>query len=428
MDKHAYRQKVAKLTKQLFQNQPEGYAIPNDKVTIGWPVYDEKEILSVLDSILELRISQGPAVKKFENMLAEYIVRKYAVAVNSGSSANLLALATLLEAKKIKPGDEVIVPATTFSAVAAPILHLGLIPVYVDVEKNSWNIDPIEIKRAIAKKTRVIMAVHSFGNPADMQKITALAKRHKLIVIEDCCEAHGAMIGKRKVGSFGELATMSFYVAHNITTGEGGVVFTNNKSYVDILRSLREFGRLPAKITQGKRFSFSDNILKDYDARYITTRLGYNVRMTDLAASLGIVQLKKLDQLNAQRLKIVDQYQKLFSKYSEYIQTPRVRKNTMHSFYGYCFLIKKNKKFTRKDLALYLENNGIETRSFFDGCLPDQPAFRNLPHRTLGQLPVSRNIRDTALFIGCHPALNKNHINYVRKVFDNFFKIKKELK
>lgn len=425
MNKHAYSHKLAKLTKQLFKNQPEEYAIPNNKITIGWPVYDEKEILSVLDSILELRISQGPAVKKFEKMLAKYIGTKHAVAVNSGSSANLLALATLLEAKKIKPGDEVVVPATTFSAVASPILHLNLVPVYVDVEKNSWNIDPLEITEAVSKKTRAIMVVHSFGNPADMQKITALARRHKLIVIEDCCEAHGAMIGKRKIGSFGELATMSFYVAHNITTGEGGVVFTNNKQYVDILRSLREFGRLPAKIMRGKRFSFSDSILKDYDARYITTRLGYNVRMTDLAASLGIVQLKKLDRLNAQRLKIVGQYQKLFSKYKEYFQTPETRKNTTHSFYGYCFLIKKNKKFTRKDLALYLEKNGIETRSFFDGCLPDQPAFRSLPHRAIGRLPVSRNLRDTALFIGCHPALNKKHIDYLHKVIDNFFKIKK---
>ncbi|MDD4901335.1 MAG: DegT/DnrJ/EryC1/StrS family aminotransferase [Patescibacteria group bacterium] len=425
MNQYVYRRKIAKLTKQLFRNRPEEYAIPNNKVTIGWPAYDEKEILSVLDSILDLRISQGPKVLEFEKMLAEYIGRRYAVAVNSGSSANLLALATLLEAKKIKPGDEVIVPATTFSAVAAPILHLGLIPVYVDVEKKSWNIDPLEIKKAIAKKTRAIMVVHSFGNPADMQKITAIAKRHKLIVIEDCCEAHGAMIGKRKVGSFGELATMSFYVAHNITTGEGGAVFTNNRQYNDILRSLREFGRLPAKITQGKRFSFSDNILKNYDARYVTARLGYNVRMTDIAASLGVVQLKKLDQLNARRLKIVGQQQKLFSKYNKYFQTPEVRRNTMHSFYGYCILVKKNNKFTRKEFAWYLEKNGIETRSFFDGCLPDQPIFRKLPHKTIGQLPIARKLRDTALFIGCHPALNKNHVNHVRRVIDNFFKIKK---
>lgn len=412
MDKHILR---------LIRTRLKQQTIPKNKISVGWPIYDEREILSLLNSLLDLRISQGPKVLEFEAMFTQYTGTKYAVAVNSGSSANLLALATLLEAKKIKPGDEVIIPAATFSAVAAPALHLGLVPVYVDVEPNSWNIDPVEIAKAVGPKTKAVIAVHSFGNPADMKKIMLLAKKHKLIVIEDCCEAHGAMIGKKKVGSFGELATMSFYVAHNITTGEGGMIFTNNPQYDNILRSLREFGRLPLAVTRGKRFAFSDTVLKNYDARYISTRPGYNVRMTDLEAALGIEQLKKIDRLNARRFKIVHQYQKFFGQYPNFLQTAEVRPGTVHSFYGFPFLVKPNRKFTRKDLGLYLEKNGIETRPFFDGCLPDQPAFRYRPHRTVGRLPLARQIRDTALFIGCHPALIQNHINYIQKIFKNFF-------
>lgn len=412
MDKHMLQLIRARLKRQT---------IPKNKITIGWPIYDEREILGLLNSLLDLRISQGPKVLQFEEMFAQYTGTRYAVAVNSGSSANLLALATLLEAKQIKPGDEVIVPAATFSAVAAPVLHLGLVPVYVDVERNSWNINPAEIAKAISKKTKVVMAVHSFGNPAGMKKIMPLAKKHKLIVVEDCCEAHGAMIGKKKVGSFGALATMSFYVAHNITAGEGGMIFTNNRQYDTILRSLREFGRLPAAMTHGQCFAFSDAVLKNYDARYVSIRPGYNVRMTDLEAALGIEQLKKLDKLNSRRFKIVEQYNKLFGQYGRYLQTAQIRPGTVHSFYGYPFLIRPNQKFTRKDLGLYLEKNGVETRSFFDGCLPDQPAFRRRPHRTVERLPTARLIRDTALFIGCHPALNKNHIQHLEKVLRKFF-------
>jgi len=421
MNQKEYQKKIENLIKKMFKEHPNKNSIEDNRVTVGWPVYDEKEILNALDSLLDVRISQGPKVLKFEKMFAKYIDTKHAVAVNSGSSANLLALTALVESKKIKPGDEIIVPAATFSAVVSPILHLGLKPVYVDVNKDSWNIDPEEVKKAISKKTKAIMVVHSFGNPADMKKIMPTARKHKLLVIEDCCEAHGARIGKRKVGSFGDLATMSFYVAHNITTGEGGMVFTNHNEYEAMLRSLREFGWMSSREKKAKRFSFSDKILKNYDARYVSGRLGYNLRMTDITASLGIEQLKKLDHLNIRRLKIVSQYQKLFAKYKEYIQAPQVQKNTIHTFYGYPFLIKKNKKFTRKELALYLEDNGIETRAFFDGCLPDQPAFRNKPHKNIGKLPISRNIRDNALFIGCHGALTQKHVEHVQKIIDNFF-------
>ena len=278
------------------------------RINNGWPMFDEKEVLQALDALLNVRISQGAKVKKFEEMAARYVGTRYAIACNSGSSANLLALSALVASGKVAKGSEVIIAATTFATVASPIIQAGLVPVYVDVDKDSWNMDPLEVAKAVGPKTRVLMPVHTFGNPANMEALMRTARKHKLIVLEDCCEAHGAMIGKKKVGSMGDLSTLSFFVAHNITTGEGGMVFTNDPAMDALLRSLREFGRLSDEIMKNKRFSFPDKVLKGFDARYIFMRLGYNVRMTDITASLGIEQMKKLDGFNKKRLGIVKTY------------------------------------------------------------------------------------------------------------------------
>lgn len=409
------------LVKRVLKEKRQELLPKAGQVTVGWPVFDEKEVLNALDSLLHMRISQGPKVREFEERCARYIGTKYAVAVNSGSSANLLALSALVASGDVPKGSEVIIPATTFSTVASPILQVGLVPVYVDVDPISWNIDPNGIKKAIGPKTKVIMPVHTFGNPADMQAIMKIAKAHKLIVLEDCCEAHGAAIGRKKVGSFGLLSTLSFFVAHNITTGEGGMVFTNDKKYDDLLQSLREFGRLPLAAIQKNRFTYRDPVLKDYDARYIFTRLGYNLRMTDVAASLGIEQIQKLDGLNAARVRTVAAYNRVFEKYEKYLVLPEVALGVFHSYYGYPFAIQKGAPFTRLQFASFLEQKGIETRPFFAGCLPDQPAFRTEPKRVVGSLPVARWLRDSGIFIGCHPALSRTHIAHVVSVFAAFF-------
>lgn len=392
-----------------------------ERVNVAWPVYDEKEVMGALEALLELRISQGPRVKQFEQNFAHYIGKKYAIAVNSGSSANLLALGALLQAGKLKKGDEVIIPATTFATVASPVLQLGLIPVYIDVEENSWNLDPREVEKAISKKTKAIMVVHTFGNPADMTALKHIAKQHKLVLIEDCCEAHGARLGKRKVGSFGDVSTLSFFVAHNITTGEGGMIFTDDRALYDILLSMREFGRFTKNVG---RFDYRDPVLGKYDTRYIFTRLGYNVRMTDIAAALGLAQLKKLDVLNAKRIRIVNAYQKGLTPYTKYLRLPWVRQDGFHSFYGFPFVVEKGAPFTRMELVQFLEANGIETRPFFGGSLPDQPAFRTEPKRVIGKLPVARYLRDNAIFIGCHSELGPAQVAHVITTFRDFFKTK----
>ena len=394
---------------------------PPGRVSIGWPVFDHKEISNALSSLLDMRISQGPKVREFEAACAAYIGTKYAVAVNSGSSANLLALTALVASGKCPKGSEVILPATTFATVASPILQVGLVPVYVDIDPISWNLNPKGVEKAITKKTSAIMPVHTFGNPADMQAIMRIAKKHKLAVLEDCCEAHGAAIQGKKVGSFGDLATLSFFVAHNITTGEGGMIFTNDESMRDILQSLREFGRLPAHISDSQRFTYQDKVLKDFDARYIFTRVGYNVRMTDITAALGIEQIKKLDKLNAKRVHIVEKYNNAFAPYKKYLTLPHTAPGAYHSYYGYPFVVKSSSPFTRLEFVQFLESRGIETRPFFGGCLPDQPAFRDKPKRVVGELPVAREIRDQSVFIGCHPALTNEHVRHVISTFKEFF-------
>ncbi|MEK7628429.1 MAG: DegT/DnrJ/EryC1/StrS family aminotransferase [Patescibacteria group bacterium] len=393
---------------------------PPGRINNGWPVFDEKEVLQALDALLNVRISQGPKVKQFEEMAARYVGTRFAIACNSGSSANLLALTALVASGKVAPGSEVILPATTFATVASPILQAGLVPVYVDIDENSWNIDPAEIEKAIGPKTRVIMPVHTFGNPADMPTIMRIAKKHGLIVLEDCCEAHGAMIGKKKVGSIGDISTLSFFVAHNITTGEGGMVFTNDPAIDALLRSLREFGRLPEETMRAQRFNYPDDVLKGFDARYIFTRLGYNLRMTDITASIGIEQIKKLDRLNKKRLTNVRAYLKALAPFEKYLVLPTVEKSHLHSFYGFPFVIRKDAPFSRMDMVNFLEERGIETRPFFGGCLPDQPAFRNEPKRIVGNLSIARWTRDYSIFIGCHAALTPDHVRHVTNALKDF--------
>lgn len=414
-------EKLRTLVRRIVKERETKNTPPKGRVPVGWPQFDDKEIMGALDSLLDMRISQGPKVRTFEALCARYIGKRYAVAVNSGSSANLLALSALIASGEVARGSEVIIPATTFATVASPIIQVGLVPVYVDVDPISWNIDPREIEKAIGPKTKVVMPVHTFGNPSDMPKIMRIARKHKLIVLEDCCEAHGASISKRNVGSFGDMATLSFFVAHNITTGEGGMIFTDSKKHYDLLRSLREFGRLPDTREAG-RFRFKDLRLSGYDTRYIFSRLGYNVRMTDITAALGIEQIEKLDLLNGRRASIAGTYSHTLKKYESFLQLPHVADNAFHSWYAYPFMVRKNAQFTRMDLVRFLENHGIETRPFFGGCLPDQPGFRNEVKRVVGQLPVARDIVKHSVFIGCHPALTKKHIAHVLATFDSFFR------
>lgn len=392
----------------------------SQRVEISMPVYDEKEAQAATHTILSNWISQGPKVREFEGLFAQYIGVKHAVAVNSGSSANLVALSAALEAGELHPGDEIIVPASTFPTVASPIIQVGCIPVYVDMDPTTYNINPQAIEAALSPKTTWLMPVHTVGYPADMSQIMAIANRHGLRVIEDCCEAHGSSIHGKKVGSFGTVTTFSFFVAHNMTTGEGGMVLTNSDRYAEMCRSLREFGRVDQTNVRENRF-YSDEILKDYDKRYIFERLGFNLRMTDVAASFGVEQLKKLDALNEQRRKNAAYLTAYLKKFEKFLQLPTMSPGFIHTYYTYPLMVRPESGISRIDLVKFLEQRGIETRAMFAGCLPDQPAFRHSLSRIAGSLKNARIIRDFAFFIGVHPGLDQNDLERIGESFDAFF-------
>jgi len=415
------KEKIRPILVDFYKKSREKFIPGKSKVAVGSPIFDEKEVLSVLESFLKKRLSQGKYVKKFEKLYSDYIDVKYSAAVNSGTSANLLAMLALIENGKVKTDDEVIIPAATFISVASPVIQAGLKPVFVDVDKNSYNIDPKEVQNAISDKTKVIMPVHSLGNPADMKAIMEIADEKGLYVVEDCCESHGAEIGGKKIGSFGHMSTISYFVAHNITTGEGGMVSTNIEEFNDVIKSLREFGRVSQKDNEKNRF-IKDEKLGYYDKRYLHERLGYNLRMTDPEASFGIVQLKKLDEFNDIRIRNAKNLTMSLNQFEKYFQLPTCSSNTKHTFLGYVIVIKPDAPFRREELINYLENNLIETRPFLGGCLPDQPVFRKVDIKVIGNLSVSRNLRDNAFYIGCHPEIGKDQIDYVTDIISSFIK------
>lgn len=386
------------------------------KLTVGFPVYDEQEVLAALDCLLNLRLSQGPIVKEFEKEAALYMDVNHAVAMNSGTSANMLALACLINLGMLKAGDEVIVPAATFSSVVSPIYQLGLVPVYVDVSKEDWFLDIDQMVDACSDKTKVIMPVYNLGFPGRIEKIIEYAAERNIKVLEDCCEAHGGERQGKKLGAYGDVSALSFFVAHNITTGEGGMVFSSDPEIDNSLRELREFGRV---FDSENRF-FSDEVLSDYDVRYVSKSVGYNVRMTDVAAAMGRVQLSKLDELNVKRRSVVNKITNVVLSY-EWLSTLSVREGDKSAHYGVPILIDESAPFSRKEICMHLESMGIETRAMMMGCLPDQPAFRDLYHRVHGDLALSRVLRDRAFFVGCHPALEDVHITNLNEALDSFY-------
>lgn len=405
---------IYKSIEQYFQNaDPKARRPSSWRVPIGGSFYDAREVNAVLECFFRGWISVQKKVAEFENAFAEYVGAKWGVATNSGTSAITLTLATLLETGDLQRGDEVMVPATTFISDAMAVIQLGLIPVYVDVDPETFNINPEEMEKAIdPKKTKAALVVHNLGYPSDMDAVMDIAKRYNIKIIEDCCEAHGARYKGKKVGQFGDFAVFSFYVAHNITTGEGGMILTNSDRYHAIVAELREFGRL--KSYQGPRYGYSDGQLAEFDERYTFHRLGYNFRMADTPAAFGIEQLKRLDELNSRRTQYARYYWEHLQSLDDTLAFPISLDdpNIVHAFYGFPIAIKPEAALRRSEFANFLESKGIETRAILCGTLPDQPSLRRAPGRTAGDLPVSRWIRDNAFFIGCHPNLSPEDVQH----------------
>lgn len=396
-------------------------------------VFDEREMKAMVEAVLDFWLTLGPYADEFEEKLKSFLGVSEAILVNSGSSANLLAVSTLCSREledHLKPGDEVITPAVTFPTTVAPIIQNNLVPVLVDCELGTYNIDPAMLEDSVSDRTRAIFVLHNLGNPCDMGAIMDFARKHRLFVIEDVCDALGSRYNGQCVGTFGELATLSFYPAHHITTGEGGAVVANHERLARVARSIRDWGRAcycTHRTTSplgacGKRFDFEiPGMPGTYDHRYIYTNVGYNLRPTDVQAALGAVQMDKLSEFIEARQRNFRRLHAGLKDFEEFLILPSWKPEAEAAWFAYPITVRETAPFSRKELVMWLEEGLVQTRFLFAGNILRQPGYRDIPHRIAGQLVNSDLVMRNSFFIGVYPGLREKHIDYVLDRFRKFF-------
>ena len=398
--------------------------IPGESaVPVTGKVFDKSEIIAAVNASLDFWLTSGPETEKFERDFAKYVNMRHSFLVNSGSSANLIALSALtsnkLGERSLKPGDEVLTVAAGFPTTVTPILQNNLIPVYVDVDLGTYvaNIDALE--SAISSKTKAIMMAHTLGNPFDLTKVSELAKKYNLWVIEDSCDALGGTYLNQKIGSFGDISTFSFYPAHHITTGEGGAVTTKKAALKPIIESFRDWGRdcwcAPGcDNTCLKRFDWQlGELPAGYDHKYTYSHLGYNLKSGDIQAAIGLAQLSKIDDFVIQRRRNWEFLRKNLLELSDYLLLPEKTVGSDPSWFGFAITLKESCKISRNDLVLKLNEKKIGTRLLFGGNLLKQPAFINTPRRVHGVLGNTDKIMNDTFWIGVWPGLNEEMLSYV---------------
>lgn len=424
---------VKKLAASYYEKHHKNTFIPGkDHVKVSGRVFDAKEIENAVKASLEFWLTEGHFAEEFCKEFAEFLGVKYATITNSGSSANLAAFSALTSPKlgerRIKPSDEVITVACSFPTTINPIVQNGAIPVFVDVDLKTRNAKAELIEKAVNKKTKAIMIAHTLGNPFDLAKITKIAKKHNLWLIEDCCDALGSKFNGKYVSTFGDLATFSFYPAHQITMGEGGAVVTSDPNLYVLVNSFCDWGRdcwcRPGQDNRcGRRFGFKLGKLPfGYDHKYIYSHIGYNLKATDIQAAIGLAQLKKLPEFIKKRQENFNYLLKKLTKYAKYLVLPNFdEKRALPSWFGFMIVVDENSPFTRLDLVNFLQSNKIETRSLFSGNLLRHPAYVNIKHRVVGDLKNSDLIARNGFWIGVYPGIDKKQLDYVVSKFDEFF-------
>ncbi len=437
--KEKIRKKILKLVAEYYAElkEEQKYKI-GDVIPFAGKVYDENEMINLVDSSLDFWLTAGRYAKEFEEKFAKYMDVKHCLLVNSGSSANLVAMSALtsplLGDRMLKPGDEVITVAAGFPTTVNPIIQNGLIPVFVDVELGTYNIKVSELEKAISKKTKAIMIAHTLGNTFEIDAIVDFANKYKLFIIEDCCDAVGSLYNNKKVGSFGHLATVSFYPAHHITMGEGGAVLTSDSKLFRIATSMRDWGRdcncgPGADNTCGKRFEQQHGDLPyGYDHKYVYSHLGYNLKITDMQAAVGVAQLEKLPDFVQTRRRNFKNLYKQLAKYSRYFILPEATSNSIPSWFGFPITIKENTIFSRSDITRFLEDNGVMTRLLFAGNITKQPAYANANYRVCGSLENTDYIMNNTFFIGVYPGIDDTKMSHIVAAFDRYFKIELAMK
>ena len=431
--KDEIRDHIRSLVKDYYQEAFTETVEPGKK-KIGYAgrVFDECEIQNAVDASLDFWLTEGRFTKKFEKMLGDFIGVKHCLSVNSGSSANLIALSSLtssyLGEKRLKPGDEVITLAAGFPTTVNPIIQQHAIPVFIDLEIGSYVPTLDQIKEAVTPKTRAIMIAHTMGTPFDAKALREFCDQREIWLIEDCCDALGSKIDGQHVGTFGHFGTLSFYPAHHITMGEGGAVYTTDKELARIARSFRDWGRdcyCPGgkNNTCGKRFSQKLGTLPEgYDHKYIYSHIGYNLKITDIQASIGCAQLEKVASFIQKRKDNWAFLKDRLQRFSKFLILPEIPEYSIVSPFGFVLTVKDNAPFTRNEITAYLEQNKIETRNLFCGNLLRHPAYTEIDHRVHSNLKVTEQIMENTFFIGIYPGLDQEMLNYIDNTFSNYFK------
>jgi CDP-6-deoxy-D-xylo-4-hexulose-3-dehydrase len=431
-DKNQLREQILKLVAEYTQADVSKteFIHGHSAVPVSGRVYDSSDVVALVDCALDFWLTTGRFNSQFERDLAKYISARYLLTCNSGSSANLLATSALtshmLGEQRLKPGDEVITCATGFPTTVNPLLQNNLVPVFVDVDIPTYNINADLIEMAISDKTRAIMVAHTLGNPFNLSVVMSIAKKYNLFVVEDCCDALGARYGGQMVGTFGDIGTLSFYPAHHITMGEGGAVFTNNSTLKRVVESLRDWGRdcwcEPGKDdTCKKRFQWKLGELPEgYDHKYTYSHLGYNLKITDMQAAVGTAQLGHLPEFINRRNRNFSLLEHGLSPFEDVLILPKATHNSEPSWFGFPITVKTNDMFTRDDLIQYLNNKKIGTRLLFGGNLTRQPYMNHYQYRVFDKLDNSDFVMRNTFWIGVYPGLDDAAINYVIEMIKNF--------
>jgi len=427
------REKIIELTKEYFDiaHNNESFNPGEDYINYSGRVFDYNEGISLVNASLDFWLTSGEYTNLFQKKLSKYLGIRNSILTNSGSSANLLAISSLtsekLGSKKIKEGDEIITVAAGFPTTVNPVYQNNLVPVFLDVDEKTGNIDVSMLSDALTEKTKGIMLAHTLGNPFDLDSVCQFAEQNDLWLVEDNCDALGSTWNNKKTGTFGHMSTQSYYPPHHLTMGEGGSVNTDIPKLKKIIESFRDWGRdcwceSGVDDTCGKRFDWElGDLPKGYDHKYIYSHIGYNLKVTDLQAAVGVAQMDKIESFIKSRKENHKFFMNELKKYEEFIKLPEKYSQADPSWFGFIINIKPESPFSSFEIVNFLEKNKIATRMLFAGNLIKQPAYKERKHRIIGDLKNTNTLMNNAFWIGVYPGITKEMRSYVSNIFEDFF-------
>lgn len=437
--KNNLKQEILEKVTEYYQaihkpEQEKPFAPGKSRVNYAGRVFDEREMTNLVDSALDFWLTQGSHAKKFEAKLAEFLGVRWALMVNSGSSANLLAFmaltSPLLGDRRVLRGDEVITVAAGFPTTVAPIIQYGAVPVFVDIEMKTFNIDVTLLEQALSPRTKAVMVAHTLGNPFNLQEVKAFCEKNNLWLIEDNCDALGSTYEGKYTGTWGDIGTSSFYPPHHMTMGEGGATYTNDPLLKKIMLSMRDWGRdcwceSGVDNTCGKRFNQQHGTLPfGYDHKYVYSHFGYNLKATDLQASIGLAQLEKLPAFITRRRDNFAQLRESLADLEEFFLLPKAAPDSSPSWFGFMLVLRDNVPFTRNQIVEFLESRNIQTRNLFGGNLTRHPIFESLTegtdYRIAGPLTHTDKIMNDGFWLGLYPGMNREALDYMAETIHDF--------